>query len=411
MPKIAKELTVKQVDALTAPGLHAVGGVPGLYLNVTDAKTRNWVFKAKDATGKRREVSLGPCTLLKLFEAREKAREMRAAIKRGEPLQSPRELAAAAAKAANPAAKPKARTFDVALEDFIPNRRALWRKGGKSEATWRSNLARYASPIIGNMPVDEITPAHIRDVLRPIWDTKNSTAKDLRNQIELILAAEKVLGNRTGDNPAAWRGNLQMVLPTVKKPVKNHRALPVKDLPAFMVKLRTTRSSISAQALEFTILTGARSGQARGATWGEIDLEARLWTVQGERMKAGETHVVPLSACAVALLQVLGPGKPDEFIFPGGRRGHPLSDMALTKLIRSLGYGKQTTVHGFRSTLRDWAAQENYSAEIANRALSHAVENKAEAAYNRTKLIERRRPMMQAWADYCAGKIPLPQAA
>jgi len=251
-----------------------------------------------DTSRKRRELSLGAYDAVTLAQVRDTARKMRGEVAQGKTLQSRREVAAAA-EAARPKPAPKVRSFDEASAAYIAAHRAGW-KSAKLAEQWENTLSAYASPAIGHLPVAEITTAHVLAILSPIWSSKHETATRVRSRLELVLDAENALGHRTGENPAARRGNLKTLLPKVVPEKKNHRAMPLTMHPAFMSRLRETRSSLSAQALEFTILTAVRSGEVRGMTWGEVDLDAALWSIPAGRMKAGDAHTVPLSADALA---------------------------------------------------------------------------------------------------------------
>lgn len=393
-PKKAKELTALEVKRLTKPGLHAVGGVAGLYLQVTHSGARSWILRA--TVGKRRrDIGLGGYPDVPLAQAREKAREARELIKQGiDPVEQRK-----AARTALIAAQASRITFDQAAARFLSSKRHEF-KNAKHAAQWESTLKTYASPIIGRLPVSEVELPHIVEILEPIWTTKTETASRLRGRIEAVLAWATVAGYRSGDNPARWKGHLDAVLPKPSKvaKVKNHRALPIDDMGAFMVALRK-REGMAAKALEFLILTAARSGEVRGATWDEIDLKAKVWTIPAERMKAGKEHRVPLSDPAVALLEALPRLAGSPYVFPSARGGM-LSDMALSALMKRMAV--DAVPHGFRSTFRDWCAERtNYPREVAEMALAHTISDKVEAAYRRGDLFEKRRRLMADWARFC----------
>lgn len=393
-PKKAKELTALEVKRLAKPGLHAVGGVAGLYLQVTPSGARSWILRATVGS-KRRDIGLGGYPDVTLAQAREKAREARDLIARGvDPVEQKK-----AARTALRLAQAAEISFDEAARQFLATKRHEF-KNPKHAAQWESTLQTYASPIIGRLPVAEIALPHIVQILEPIWTTKTETASRLRGRIEAVLAWATVAGYRSGDNPARWKGHLDAVLPKPSKvaKVKNHRALPIDDMGAFMVALRK-REGMAAKALEFLILTAARSGEVRGATWDEIDLKAKVWTIPAERMKAGKEHRVPLSDPAVALLEALPRLAGSPYVFPSARGGM-LSDMALSALMKRMAV--DAVPHGFRSTFRDWCAERiNYPREVAEMALAHTISDKVEAAYRRGDLFEKRRRLMADWARFC----------
>lgn len=305
----------------------------------------------------------------------------------------------------------QAKTFDQCAAAYISAHRGSW-KSAKHAAQWETSLANYASPVFGALPVADVDTDLVVSALRPIWDIKTETAIRLRGQIECILDWATVSKYRAGDNPARWRGHLENLLANPNKiaPVTNFPALPWREMATFMAQL-VEREGVAARAVQFAILTACRSGEVRGATWSEIDLEAKLWAVPAARMKAGKEHRVPLSTAAIAVLQ--GMPREDGFVFPGRTRDTVLSDMSLTAVLRRMGRG-DITVHGFRSTFRDWcseAAGNAFSREVCEHALAHRLPNKVEAAYRRGDLLDRRVLLMQAWADYCmsiAGRVAAP---
>jgi integrase len=298
----------------------------------------------------------------------------------------------------------KAVTFNECAARYIASHRAGWRNP-KHAAQWQATLATYAEPIIGGFSVQAIDTALVLKVLEPIWTVKPETAGRVRGRIESILDWAKVRGYRAGENPARWRGHLDKLLPARSKVrrVEHHAALPYAELPGFLVSLRE-QEGIAARALEFSILTAARTGEVIGARWwSEMDMLDKTWTLPAGRMKAGREHRVPLSARALAILQEMQPHRhaEDAFVFPGGTNGRPLSNMAFLMLLRRMGRG-DLTAHGFRSTFRDWAAERTkFPAEVAEMALAHTVSDKTVAAYNRSDLFERRRRLMTAWATFC----------
>jgi integrase len=398
MARVATELGPLAVQRLKGTGLHAVGGVPGLYLRIAPSGATMWTLRAT-VGNKRRDMGLGNYPGVTLAQARAKAREARSLIEAGtDPI-----LARQAARSALIAEQSKARTFDQAVSAFMDAKGDEWRNV-KHRAQWQSTLDTYASPVMGKLLVSDVTQAHVEQVLRPIWREKTETATRVRQRIERVLDFAKASGWRDGDNPASWRGRLSELFPnpTKIKTVEHHRALPAQDMPAFMSKLRKAAGT-AARALEFVIYTAARSGEVRGAKWSEIDLKAGRWSIPGERMKAGRAHVVPLSRQAVALLKSLPRIEDNELLFPAPRGG-ALSDMALTAVMRRMEV--DAVPHGMRSSFRTWAQDHTtYPRELAEIALSHTVGDAVERAYARSDMLERRREVMQAWADYC-GRVP-----
>lgn len=391
-------LTVKGVEKLLREAkAGATADGDGLYLKIaTEGGAGSWQFRYTIA-GKRRMMGLGACSTVTLAEAREHAAEARKLAKQGiDPIE---------ARKVAPEVEGEAPTFRKVATDYIEANKCAWRNT-KHAAQWTATLETYAYPLIGHKHPADITTADVLDILAPIWTTKAETASRVRGRIEAVMDAARVRGLFKGENPARWRGHLDAVLPVRTKASKGHHAaLPYAEAPTFMQALRQMPGE-GARALEFTILTAARSGEVRGATWREIDLDARLWTVPGERMKASKEHRVPLSDAAVALLQGREKGEGGDLVFPGQRRGKPLSDMTLTAALRRMKR-PELTAHGFRSTFRDWAAEETHHPHaVAEMALAHTIGNAVEAAYRRGDLLEKRRLLMQDWADYCAGETP-----
>ena len=396
MSRKATELGALAVSRLRDPGLHAVGGVSGLYLQVTASGARTWILRATMG-GKRRDMGLGGYPDVTLAEAREKAREARAKIDQGIDPILERERALSLLKAE----QAKSMTFEAACRALIDAKSDEWRNA-KHRAQWSSSLETYAYPAIGKLQVGDVGQAHVLSVLQPIWKDKTETANRLRGRIEQVLDWAKVRGFREGENPARWRGHLDKLLPAPAKiaRVVHHKALPIDAMPGFMAALRQ-RKGIAPRALEFLVLTAARSGEVRGATWQEIDMDAAVWTVPAERMKAGKEHRVPLSPQALALLADLPRAHGIELVFPAPRGGL-LSDMALTALMRRMEL--DAVPHGMRSTFRDWTAERtNYPREVAEMALAHTIGNAVEAAYRRGDLFTKRAEMMAEWAIFCAG--------
>lgn len=387
--RFEKKLDARTVATTQRPGRHSDGGC--LYLSIDSNGRRRWVFMY-NRYGKRTELGLGSARDLSLADARMIAAEMRSVLaKRGDPK---------AERDKNVAVK----TFGQCADAYIEAMRPSWHNP-KHAAQWEMTLKDYAAPI-RKMRVDGIETRHILDVLKPLWQEKPETAKRLRGRIERVLDAAKVKGQRSGENPARWRGHLDKLLPK-QDPLSrgHHKALPFPELPAFMESLRE-RSATAALALEFTILTAARTSEVLEAEWSEIDLDKKLWTIPALRMKARREHRVPLSARAMAILNELDKTMP--YVFPGPKPKSPLSSMAMSMLLRRME--SDVTVHGFRSTFRDWASETTgFPHEVCEMALAHVIGNKAEAAYRRGDLFDKRRTLMEAWAGYCeqasSGKV------
>lgn len=382
-----QQLTAREVQRLAREdGLHRIG--PGLYLRVR-GRSVLWTFRYTQA-GKTREPSLGPLETLSLADALAKAADLRARVKRGEAIE---------VRPAPVAAGPKpADTFQEVAEQFIEAMRPGW-KNAKHAEQWTNTLATYAYPKLGSRRVSEIDASAVLEVLSPMWKDKHETATRVRGRIEAVLSAAKARGLRSGENPALWRGNLDQLLPQISKRrrVQHHAALPWQEAPAFMAELRG-RQGMSAFALQFTILTATRTGESIGALWWEIQLDEGLWTIPAGRMKAGREHRVPLSAQAVELLRELPRMEGSDVVFWGNRKPH-LSNMAMLELLRGMRPG--LTVHGFRSTFRDWAAEAtSFPPDVVEMALAHTIQNQVEAAYRRGDLLAKRAELMRAWAAY-----------
>lgn len=392
MPKIAPYLTDKKVAALKEDGRYAVGGVPGLHLRVSGGH-RGWVLRVL-VGNQRRDIGLGAYPEVSLADAREQARELRKEIRRGEAPVTPTE-----AKKRLVTAQESVRTFKQCAEDFMASMGTAW-KNPKHRQQWENTLKDYVYPKIGNLPVGDIHLEHVKSCLIPIWHEKTETASRIRGRIERVIDWATVHKLREGDNPARWSGNLENVLPSPQDIAdkEHHRAVKVKDMAAFVVNLRQ-RDGLSARALEFVILTAARSGEVRGATWQEVDLVEKVWVIPAHRMKTKVEHRVPLSDAAVDLLKSLPRIIGCDFLFPGSR-GTPLSDMSLTAVMRRMEV--DAVPHGFRSSFRDWCGDHTeYPRDLAEAALAHKLESKVEAAYRRSDALERRREMMNAWAKFC----------
>lgn len=396
MARKAKELSALGVGRLVKPGLHAVGGVAGLSLQVADTGARSWILRVM-VGGQRRNIGLGGFPDVTLAGAKEAARKAREQIKDGiDPIEDKQ-----AKRSALAAAVAGAMTFSEAASTFIAAKEHEW-KNAKHGAQWRSTLETYAYPIIGKVFVGSIGLEHIVKVLEPIWTTKTETATRLRGRIEAVLDWATVRGYRKGENPARWRGHLDKVLaqPGKVKSIEHHAALDWREIGAFMVALRE-QESMAARMLEFAILTASRSGEVRGATWSEIDLPSATWTIPADRMKANKEHRVPLSDAAVKLLDALP--RDSEIVFPSPT-GRQFSDAAMTALLKRMGR-TDLTAHGFRSTFRDWAGETTgYPREVIEHALAHQLKDKAEAAYQRGTLFDKRRRLMNEWARF-TGKV------
>lgn len=393
MPKVAKELAAIEVKRLTTTGLYAVGGVAGLLLQVSPSGARSWILRTTIGS-KRRDMGLGGYPDVTLFQARDKAREAKGLISNGiDPIQQRQ-----TSRSTLMASQAKIVTFDECARRYLASKRHEFRNH-KHAAQWGSTLQTYASPVIGKLNIDMVEIAHIVEVLQPIWLTKTETASRIRGRIEKVLGWATVSGYRSGDNPAAWKGCLDNIFPAPSKvaKVKHHKALPVNEIGNFMAQLKE-KEGISARALEFCILTAARSGEVRGAKWSEIDFSSNIWTISAERMKAGKDHRVPLSSDALALLNSIP--KENELIFPAPKSGKNLSDVSMLAVLKRMEY--EITGHGFRSTFKDWARERTaYADEVSELALAHVNSDATRAAYARSELIERRTKMMQDWADFC----------
>lgn len=388
MGRLVHRLSARKVETLATPGMHADGG--GLYLRITAGKSagKRWVFIfRRPSDGKRCEIGFGGASAVPLAKARRKADEARALLADGkDPL--------FARKGAG-----RLPTFGEMADQHIEAMGPSWRNS-KHRAQWHMTLTVYAKPLRDKL-VNEISTADVLEVLRPIWQKIPETASRVRGRIENVLDAAKVQGFRSGENPAAWRGHLKLILPARQKLTRGHHAaMAIDDLPAFVASLRA-RPAVSARCLEFAILTAARTNEALGATWSEIDLAARAWIIPAPRMKATRKHRVPLCARAVAILEEMEPLRNGDFVFPGQRAAQPLSSMALEMVLRRMKVAG-VTVHGFRSTFRDWCGNRtSYPRELAEHALAHSVGDKVEQAYRRDDALERRRPMMEAWGQFC----------
>ena len=396
-----------------------IGDGDGLYLQVAPGDTKSWLLRYT-LRGKAREMGLGPVgeppAGVPLAKARSLAGEARALLRGGrDPLIERQGLRLARRRAQTEASE---RTFRAAAKALVDSKRSGWRNA-KHAAQWLATLEAHAFTVIGDLPVADVGTDEVLRVLRPIWERIPETASRVRQRIEAVLDAARVKGWRTGENPARWKGHLAGELPQPRKVkrVRHRPALAWQEMGAFMAAL-AERDGISAQALRFAILTAARTGEVRGMRWREVDLDAKVWAVPGDRMKAGRLHRVALSPAALAALAEVRPlmKRLDDLVFPSLRKNAPLSDMALSEVVRRMNdggeegalprwrdaEGRAVVPHGFRSTFRDWAGETRPEGrEVVEAALAHTIKDKAEAAYARSDLLEKRRPLMIAWAEQC----------
>ncbi|WP_240939323.1 site-specific integrase [Diaphorobacter sp. HDW4A] len=390
-------MTALEVSRLREDGAHAVGGVTGLYLQIIGG-SRVWVYRYVFMHHRRR-MGLGSYPAVTLASAREAARAAMGLRDSGtDPLKARSDEREAARRAAA-----KQLPFQDAAEAYITEHESTWRNA-KHPQQWRNTLKMYAYPKIGDVFVSEIDAAHVLRCITPIWKTKTETASRVRGRIEQVLDWAAAHGHRSGPNPARWRGQLQHVLPNPKKvaPVKHLAAIPFDDLPKVYSEISTFGGQ-SARALRLLILTAARSSEARYMRWEELDLDAGVWTIPAERMKAGRAHRVPLSTQALAIIEGQSAFRDREFVFPSVRNG-PLSDMALTVLMRK--HHLAAVPHGFRSTFRDWAGETtHHPRDAVELCLAHSIDTKTEAAYRRADMLEKRAVIMQEWADYALSAL------
>jgi len=409
MPKVARELGPLDVSRLKGEGFYPVGGVAGLALQIVGTGTKSWVLRVKIG-GVRRNMGLGGYPDVTLALAREKARQAKMKIQDGEdPIHQRQEK-----QKALRASRAMDVTFKTCAEDYIAAHTPEW-TNDKHAAQWTSTLKTYAFPVIGHLWVRDVTIAHVLQILKPIWQTKTTTANNVRGRMESVLSSAKTLGLRSGDNPAAWKDNLENQLPSPKKikKVRHHPAVQVLEMGAFMKDLRS-RDGVSSRALEFLILTSVRSHNVRHASWSEIDYETKTWAIPGEdtdedsrqRMKTGIAHRVPLSKQAITLLEGLPRIAGTDLLFPSPRGLKELSDMAMNAVMKQMLYkdekGRRAVPHGMRSTFKDWALEHtHYQSEISEKALAHVVGDETERAYLRSDAFKKRTAMMQRWADFC----------
>jgi integrase len=397
MARASNRLSAVEVKNAIEKGMHHDGG--GLYLQVSAGGAKSWIFRFM-LDGRAREMGLGPLHTIPLAEARKRAAECRKMRLDGmDPIE-----ARSTQRGQKKLEAAKAMTFDACAAAYIDAHKAGW-QNAKHREQWPNTLNTYASPVFGSVPVQAVDVGLVMRALEPIWQTKPETASRLRGRIEAVLDWATAREYRKGENPARWRGHLDKLLPARSKvrKVEHHPALPYDELADFVVELRR-QEGIAARALEFLILTAARTGEVIGARWDEVDLEEKIWVVPAARMKAGREHRVPLSAAAVAILEEMKQIRESDFVFPGGKKGKPLSNMAMLAVLKRMDRG-ELTAHGFRSSFRDWAAERtNFPHEVAEMALAHTVGDKVEAAYRRGDLFQKRRQIMEAWARFCVTK-------
>jgi len=396
MPRHAKGVSQGKIDK-GRPGRYGDGG--GLYLNIESKTSKYWTFRYVRG-GRMREMGLGRAighNAVSLSDARQEARKLWDIHRAGRDPLAERRAGRVAITAASIGS---GRTFKQAAIEFIDLHRGSWRNAVHARQ-WETTLADDVYPVIGELSVDVITTAHVAAVLTPIWTTKPETASRIRGRIEQVLGRERALGHRSGENPARWKENLAPILPrhSKVKRVKHHVAMPVRELGDFMAKLRAD-DSVTARALEFAILNAARTGEVRGAKWGEIDLDERLWIVSAERMKGGREHRVPLAPRAIEILREMQASRDSDFVFPGRRAGAALPAAALLEKLRRMGVA-DATAHGFRSVFRDWVSDStNFPSEVAEMQLAHVVNDATERAYRRGDMLAKRFRLAEKWAEF-----------
>lgn len=377
------KLTTRKIQSVRTPGRLSDG--KGLYLRVKDTGRKSWVFMW-NKNQRRREMGLGGFPDISLAKARDRAQAVREMI----------------ADDIDPIAEKQKTvivTFEEAAQHLVKTLQSDW-KNEKTRQQWVRTINHYCKPIL-KIPVDKIETEHIMKVLKPVWSEKEETARRLRARIERILDYASAHNWRAGENPARWKGHLKDLLPKRDKTKKrNFASMPYEEIPAFLKVLRKEKGA-SPLALEFTVLTAARTNETLGASWSEFDLDKGLWTIPAERMKGGVEHIVPLSSQAVKILEKARGYNSGEYVFPGAKRGRPLSNMSMNMLMRRMGI-ENTTVHGFRSSFRDWCGDRtDYSREVAEAALAHKIGNKVEQAYRRRSALEKRTQLMTQWSNYC----------
>ncbi|MEK6211675.1 MAG: integrase arm-type DNA-binding domain-containing protein [Pseudomonadota bacterium] len=393
MPRQTERLSTKGIEAKKTPGYYLDGG--GLYLQISKSTTKSWIFRYA-LNGRPREMGLGPLSTFGLAEARVRAQACRQLLHDGvDPIEARDQAKRERALTAD-----NAKTFDECAAAYIKAHRSKW-SNAKHAEQWENTLDAYCGPVFGSLNVAAVDTAHVLRACEPIWTTKPETATRLRGRIEAVLDWARVRGYRSGDNPARWKGHMQALLPTISKStrVKHHAALPYDHIGEFMVELRK-QEGVAAPALEFAILTACRTGEVIGATPAEFDLAKSLWTIPAARMKTGKEHRVPLSPRVVAIVRSqLKTG--DDHVFPGQRAHRPMSNMAMLSVLKRMER-TDLTVHGFRSTFRDWAAElTSYPNHVVEMALAHIVKG-VEGDYRRGDLFEKRQHLMLDWAKYCA---------
>jgi integrase len=388
-------LTSLAVERARKPGLYADGG--GLYLQVSGVRGRSWIFRFM-IRGKARSMGLGSFPSVPLAAARAAASECRRELQAGiDPI-----TAREARKVEGQLAEARGVTFKACCEAYIKDNKSQWRNARHLQQ-WQNSLSTYAYPILGPLPVQKVDAPLIRQVLAPIWEAKSATASRLRGRLESVLDYATALEYRKGDNPARWRGNLENTLPKPSKlaPVEHHAALPYTEIGEFIAELRA-QEGVPARALEFAILTAARTGEVLGAQTAEFDLSAGMWKIPAARIKGGREHRIPLSKPAAAIVADMIKVHGGTFVFPGSRYGRPPYPGAILKLLKRMGRDG-ITVHGFRSTFRDWAGEmSGFAREVVERSLAHVMGDKTEASYARGDLLEKRRRLMDEWAQYCS---------
>ena len=402
-----RKLSSRSVETERRAGYHADAQQPGLYLQVhlgASGITRSWVFRyTSPTTGKRREMGLGSTTIRSLADARSLAAAFSKLVIDGlDPLEERR-----LKKLNRRLEQAKTITFDEAARQCIAAKSPEWRNA-KHAQQWANTIKTYVSPTLGPLPVNSVDTSHVMRVLEPIWLTKTETATRVRQRIEKIIDYAKARGYFSGENPARLEGNLRELLPSASKTkrVKHFGALPYKEIHNFVESLRK-QTGVTPLALEYLILTAARTSEVTGAKWKEIDLQSKIWTVPASRMKAGREHRVPLCDRALAILTSIQSGRnSSEYVFPGWKYSTGLSNGAMLVLMEKLGY-PSATPHGFRSCFRDWAAEEahTFQNETVELALSHVIKNQAERAYRRGDQLERRRELMTAWQRFVESNI------
>lgn len=409
MAKTTEKLKDLQIKKLTRQGSYPDG--KGLYLQISKSCAKSWFYRY-EVDGKARKCGLGAYPDVLVKRARTKAAACRSLRDQGiDPIEHKRQQ-----ELAKELEKSKGKTFKECALDFIESHKAGW-KNRKHESQWRNTLETYAYPVIGKLSVQDVDVGHVLKILEPIWLTKTETATRVRQRIENVLDWAKVRKHRTGENPAVWRGHLDKILPARDKvqKVNHHPAMPYADVPTYFRQLRK-KETLAAKALAFTILTAARNSEAREAYWDEISLESKVRVIPYHRMKAKKEHSVPLSDEAMKILKEAKPFGSGVLVFAGQRKGRPISEGALRKLLKQ--DHPTLTVHGFRTSFREWCAEmTSYPREIAEMSLAHGLKDKVEAAYQRSNLLEKRRKLMDAWCDYClngnsvADVIPLKKKA